>query len=348
MAERSICFFKINYLGDAVTFLPTVAGARAAFPGANIVVVCSTATADLYTGTFPGIRVVPVPRQSANGMRALGQIPRLWATLGFQTFDAALLSNDEPSLSLLAARFAARRRIGFDQAPERLHWCLSDILPATAGRNIVDINFDLVRRLAGDGALTPARTPIGFNEDDRDLVAKKLSELGIGRDVPFVLLHPFGKKRYQMWGNDKYRALADRLRDFGIDCAFLSGGPAERMEGAKVVAGLTVNQLAALCRTARLFVGSNSGPMHIAAAMGTPSLVIQGPTSAEWNIFWRDVPHKHLAALHVPCVPCERLGKVVLDCTNYASPMACMAAISVDDAYAEAVSLLTASRESRA
>ena len=344
MAPRAICLFKLNYLGDAVTFLPTVRGVREAFPEAPTVIVCSTVTADLYLGAFRNIRVVPVPRESANGLRALRELPRLWRSLGVRACEAALLSNDEPSLAALGAFVGARRRIGFDRISSDLRWTLSDILPVGRGRNIVDLNFDLVRRLTGNDALAPRRTPAGFTPGDEAIVDGKLAALGFERREQFALVHPFGKKPYQMWGLEKYRALAAALARSGTRCVFISGGERETVENAPVVSGLSINQLAALCARARLFVGSNSGPMHLAAAMGTPTAAIQGATAREWDIFWDDAPHTHIVAAGVPCVPCERFGEVTMECTNYAAPMACMAAIPVDRVYAEVKALLAAGR----
>lgn len=344
MQPGGICLFKINYLGDAITFLPTVRGMRDAFPKAPIVMVCSTATAELYLGTFPDLRVVSVPRDSANGLRALGQLTRLWRSLGVHACDAALLSNDEPSLSVLGAALAAPRRIGFAHVSPMLRWMLSDVLPMGRGRNVVDLNFDLVRRLTGDHALMPKRTPIGFTSGDSAVVDGKLAALGLDGRQPFALIHPFGKKSYQMWGLAKYRLLEAALAGLGIKCVFISGGRHENVENAPVVSGLSVNQLAALSLRARLFVGSNSGPMHLAAAMGTPTVVVQGATAREWDIIWDDTPHTHIVATDVRCVPCERFGEVTMECTNDAAPMACMKAISVERVYAEAKALLDAGR----
>ncbi len=320
---------------------------RDAFPDTPLIVICSTATAPLYSGTFANIRTIPVPRDLANGLRGLGRLPGILAQTGLRGCAAALLSNDEPSLAALAGFFAARRRVGFDQMPAKLRWALSDALPVGGGRNVVDINFDLVRRLTGDTALAPRRTPIGFTDQDRAVVAGKLRTLGLRDGDAFALLHPFGKKRYQMWGVDKYKALGDEFERQGLPAVFLSGGPAERIDGVKVASGLSVNQVAALCKAARLFVGSNSGPMHMSAAMGTPTAAVQGATAREWDILWPDTPHVHIVATDVPCVPCERFGQVTMDCTNEAAPMACMTGLSVDHVFRAAWRLVESSEPKR-
>jgi ADP-heptose:LPS heptosyltransferase len=85
-----------------------------------------------------------------------------------------------------------------------------------------------------------------------------------------------------------------------------------------------LKELACLLSMATLFVGNNSGPMHIAASMGTPCVVVQGPTSLRWEIFWDDVPHEIIRASHLPCVPCGEIR-----CLNQEHPLACMKELPV-------------------
>jgi ADP-heptose:LPS heptosyltransferase len=330
MTGPRICLFKLNYLGDAVTFLPTVAGVRRLFPDADLSVVCSVATKDLYEATFPGIRTIGVDRRRINGWRGLGTLPQLIRALGLGKTDCALLSHDEPTLAYLAATCSlAPQRIGFQLTRPLVRRTLTAAMPALPGRNIVDLNFDLVRRLAANPLLDPLRTPIGFSSADATQVEATLSAVGIEAGEPFVLFHPFGKKSYQLWGTENYAAAAKVLEGRGVKTVFVNAGPAAEPPYVRWVGGLTITQLAALCGRARLFIGSNSGPTHVAAAMGTPAVVVQGATSVEWNIPWDDVPHRHLSARTLSCVPCERLGKDIGDCGNLDHPMACMQAIPV-------------------
>ncbi|WP_044564551.1 glycosyltransferase family 9 protein [Azospirillum sp. B4] len=342
VTTRSIAVFKLNHLGDAVTFLPTVAGLRAALPSANILVVCSAATAVLYRRSIPGVPVLAVDMSRGRNGLSAGNLARVAWRLKADAYREALLSFDEPSLSYCAAWLGgSRHRVGYDLCGHRLQPLLTDVIRPGLGRSVVDINFDLVRRAAGDATLMPQRVPVGHGAADAEAVTQRLAAGGIGRDIPFVLLHPYSKHSYQRWPLAHYAALSQRLAQAGLPTVALTQGFDEPVGRALRLDALTLPQLAALSARARLFIGSNSGPMHVAASMGTPVLALQGPTSPEWNIPWLDVPHEHLTASDVTCAPCERLGrKLGGHCANEAAPLACMKAIGIEQVMTRALALL--------
>lgn len=341
MTAESILLFKTNYIGDAVTFLPTVAGVRKARPEAAVTVVCSSETAPLYRATFPGIGLITIGRAQVNGIRSLRHLPGLAARLRRLRPGWALLSHDEPSFCLLAARCSgAKHRIGFDLINERLRGTLTQILPGGEGRPVVDLNFDLVRTLAGNPALQPERTAIGTEAADLAVAEQKLMETGIPSGGPLVLLHPFAKFAFKQWPLDRFAALAAKLRDWGAEPVILSAEPIAGF-GVPAISGLSLTELSALCAKAKLFIGNNSGPMHIAAAMGTPTLVLQGPSPMEWNIPWPPASlHRHAAISGLGCQPCDRLGASMDHCANAETPHACLDRLSLDRVFAEATAIL--------
>jgi ADP-heptose:LPS heptosyltransferase len=340
--SQPILLFKTNYLGDAVTFLPTVAGVRRVRPNAEITVICSSATAPLYRATFPGIDLIPIDRGAVNGWRSLRHLPSLAAALRRRHAGWALLSPDEPSFCLLAARASgAPHRVGFNLINSRLHPVLTTRLPVTLGRNMIDLNFDLVRALAGDPTLEPERTPIGISDADRQNVQTRLEAIGIPSDRPLVLLHPFAKFPYRQWPLDRFADLAARIAARGTTPVVLSADPIGDVGPARPIFGLALTELAALCARAVLFIGNNSGPMHIAAAMGTPTLVLQGASSIEWNIPWGPAGfHRRAMVAGLACQPCERLGTVVDHCSNLSSPQACLLGLDVERVLADATAML--------
>ena len=67
--------------------------------------------------------------------------------------------------------------------------------------------------------------------------------------------------------------------------------------------------------------------------MGTPSVIIEGPSPHNWKFYWETVPHRILKAVELPCVPCETLGGPKLGrCTNWNYSMGCMKEITIDRA----------------
>lgn len=341
MSAEFILLFKTNYIGDAVTFLPTVAGVRQARPDAAVTLVCSSETAPLYRSTFPDIGLITIGRTKVNGLQSLRHLPALTARLRRLRPNWALLSHDEPSFCLLAALCSgAKHRVGFDLINKRLRGTLTRALAGSEGRSLVDLNFDLVRTLAGDPGLQPQRRAIGTGPADVAVAERKLREFGIDPGRPLVLLHPFAKFAFKQWPLERFAALAARLRERGAEPVILSAEPIAGFE-APAISGLSLTELSALCAKAKLFIGNNSGPMHIAAAMGTPTLVLQGPSPMEWNIPWLPTSlHRYAAISGLACQPCDRLGAPTDHCANLATPLACLDRLGLDQVFAAAVAIL--------
>jgi heptosyltransferase III len=325
-----ILVFKLNFLGDAIAFLPTVSAVRRIFPRASVDVVCTERTESIFSKSVFNIRTISVPRDSAHGVRGPMTVPKIARRLGRLRYDFALLSHDEPSFAyLLAAASLSRRRVGFDLINRHLRFLLSDVLHFEHGRSIVDLNFDLIRHISGQRTLRPTRVAIGYDAADVATVERRLLSIGLRTGTDFVVLHPFAKLRYREWGIRNYMTVARELttRD-GIPTVLVSETDPSELRWPLTLCGLSVHELAVLFERARLFVGNNSGPMHIAAAMGTPTRIPQGPSAPEWNVPWIDAPHRRAIATHLACVPCERVGRIVGYCANDAYPGGCMLEIS--------------------
>ena len=156
-----------------------------------------------------------------------------------------------------------------------------------AGRHIVEQNLSLARSLAGE-----AKPPLRF-ELPRDAAAEQhcddeLRRLGVG---DFAILNPgagWGAKR---WPADRYAEVARALGGRGLR-SLINYGPgeeelarevAEASNGAAHAFAGSLGELIALTRRARLFVGGDTGPVHLAAALGVPLVAIYGPTDPARN-----------------------------------------------------------------
>lgn len=343
MADKAFLLVKINHVGDAVAFLPTVASLRAFFPESAINIVCTPATASIFERTVHNVRAITIPFRSARSSSGLLRVLPMLARLPCREYEFALLSHDEPKFSMALASAVARCRIGFDLVNQS--WArslLSTILPYSAGRNIVDLNYDLVRHVTDRPWLAPYRVAIGYGLEDQRSVEEKLAYIGVSLDRPFVVAHPFARSGYREWGLAKYIDFAHRVTaEFLMPCILVAETrDITGLGWPLALGGLSVHELAALFHQATLFVGNNSGPMHVAAAMGTPTLTIQGPSATEWNVFWRDAPHKRMIAHDLSCVPCERIDHVPGYCANVQYPGGCMSEIKVDAVVAIAREIL--------
>jgi ADP-heptose:LPS heptosyltransferase len=340
--DPSFLIFKVNHLGDAITFLPTVAGIRKYFPNSPIDMVCDAATAGIFKKSIADIRTVPVSYTRIRSPGGVLDIPRVLAQLSVGKYEFALLSHDETKFAhLLATGALARQRIGFNLVNRGMAALLSKVLPFQNGRNVTDLNFDLVRCVTGRSGLPATRTRIGYDERDRLAVRQRLQMVAVNEDQQFVVIHPFANSSYTTWSLERYLTLAHRIEDeLKIACVMVAQADTAEILWGRRITGLSIHELAALLERASLFIGNNSGPMHVAAAMATRTLIIHGPSATEWEVHWTDIPHKGVSASHLACVPCDRIGRPVGRCANLEYPNGCMKEISVDRMLREADHLL--------
>jgi len=293
---------RLSSLGDVLFSLPTLERLREAYPGARIEWAVEDRFADLLRGHPLLDEVVVYPRGA--WIRSLGnplrmaragaRIVRHFASLARRRYDVALdLQGNLKSVAHLRSVRAARR-IGFARGftREGVHWLVPErVAPPPTARHRADRALSLLaplgvdpRRPAGAGGLVA----------DGDLVARwreRVAGNGAASDGPLVLVHP----SVSMWGRDKewpaerFARLAERLsREAGArvlvtwapdegdraeEIARLSNGAARR---APETASL--RDLAALLSLADLFVGCDTGVLHLASALGRRAVGLYGPT----------------------------------------------------------------------
>lgn len=330
----NILVSKINYLGDAVSFLPTLKGLSECAPKVNLTVLCTPIGKEVFAGALPDLDFLPVHCEEARSISSIRLLLPSLYKLREKRFLLSCHSYDEPTFSyLLSKALRIPRRIGHASRIALGQSLLTERIPFNSGQNVVDTNFDLVRHITGDWNLKPKRVPVSCPDDQRRYVAERLSHVLPGNTLRFIAVHPGARLPYRDWGIDNYLELAEHLEhrhDLPVVLVTEHHGNAPVPTSRRVMSGLSPKGLACLLSMATLFVGNNSGPMHIAAAMGTPCVVIQGPTSANWEIFWDDVPHRIVKASHPACAPCERLSFIPGECCNREYPHACMNGVSVE------------------
>ncbi|MEQ9454652.1 MAG: glycosyltransferase family 9 protein, partial [Phycisphaeraceae bacterium] len=220
-------------------------------------------------------------------------------------FDAVLLLPNSFRSALVVWLAGIPRRIGY--ARDGRGWLLTDRAEARreggkwAAEPAVDYYLRLVRGLGGGGEEMSAMRLV-VTEAQRRKMGERLEALGVGAGDRVVVLNPGASKVMKRWPAERYGALADRLAEtFGV-VVVVSGSPGERGIAGEVVASsetgvvdvtgrLSVSLLKALMERAELLVTNDTGPRHVAAAVGTSVVTLFGPTGPEWTVipFDRDV-----------------------------------------------------------
>lgn len=332
---RAILVMRLYFVGDMLLATPVFEALKTRFPDASLVVLLKKRARPVLDNN-PHVDDV-LEYDGAKHYHGPAWRWRLARQLRRRSFDLAVdLTGDLRSSWLLYATSPAYR-VGFNHAG--CGFLLDRRIPYLATGHVVDHLLSAVETV---GARPVAAVPrIYLGDDERDAASALLGEVGI-RDTPFAVLSPGANWRFRRWPAERYAFLAAALRSrFGLPSvvtgsradAALAGRIAEESRGAaRSLAGVaSLREFAGLASLARVFVGNDSGPLHIAAAVGTPVVALFGPNTPE-RFAPRGSPSRVLWRRH-PCSPCDQRA-----CARPDDP--CMAAIQVDEVAAAVESLL--------
>jgi heptosyltransferase I len=207
---------------------------------------------------------------------------------------------------------------------------LNEKIPEDMTRHAVERYLDFPRHLGCDTARP--EFPIALQESHFKRVQALLAENNVDTAKGFVAISPIAYWETKLWDEAKFAALCDLIvTELNLPVVFTGEhpeGPIARIRSlmqapsASVAGATSLRELAALYRMASILLTTDSGPMHLAAAVGTPVMALFGPTSPE-----RTGPygHGHIVIRHgLPCSPCFRKTCDTLEC---------MKTISVDEVF---------------
>ncbi len=343
----NILIVKLSALGDVVHTLPSLNALRRRHPQAHISWLVEAFARDLIEGHPALDRVIVWRRREFEGAVLSGRwltAARIFAeTLrAVRQFPFDLVIDFQGLLksSLWVGLARSRRKAGFGPGMERSegsHLLLNEPVPAVSmDIHALERSLKLVEALGVPPGPVEYRLPI--TEAAREQVAAYLARQGIAPADRLVAIHPMTRWPTKLWINDRFAAVADALETRGCKVVF-TGSPADgpaldaiaarmtsRMRRANGEGGLKV--LAALHERARVVISTDTGPMHIAAAVGTPVVAVFGPTSPQRTGPYGD---RHLVLrAGVPCSPCFSKRCIARE----VEPMACMRRIGVEDVLA--------------
>lgn len=341
-----------SWIGDGVMATPTLRALRLLWPEAHITAL-ARAPVRAVLDACPWIDRFVTVRHARRGMpdgRRVGPFP-LAARLTAGKFDTAILLPNSFRSALLARMAGIPRRIGYDR--DGRGFLLTDrLLPMrTKGKFVPvptrDYYLGIARYL---GSVNPDPTMQLNTRPEDDRRADELLRAG-GFDTErgrLVMLNPganYGEAK--MWSPDRFAAVAERCtRDFGATVA-VTGAPKERAIIDQLIAaartpvldlprmGLELGVLKSVIRRAAIVITNDTGPRHVAAAMGVPVVTIFGPTDPAWTEIEFAMERKVMVKLY--CSPCQ---KKICPLKNTPDDHRCMKEVTPDMVFDQAASLL--------
>jgi len=354
---KRILVLRPDHIGDFLFLLPALAELRAALPLACITLAVGPWVASLAhlcsdvdsieLIRFPGFDRQASPHLLAPYAHAL-QVASQWR----HRFDAALVCRDDHWWGAMTCALSA--------IPLRYGWRTKETEPfltsteaSPQGIHEVQRNLALVRRFVRDvkpatdiDTPTPVSHPLRLSLPDKaQEQAKEWLRRNMEGKSRFICVHPGAGSKNKLWPVARYEALVYELGRWFRGHILVTGVGSEAPQIERIAAvakngvpapgEFSLPQLAAVLGQASLVIGSDSGPLHLAVAMGTPTVHIFGPADElRFGPWGPQDKHKVLTA-SVQCRPCGNLN----ECTAI-DRLACMRGVTVAEVYEAARSLI--------
>ncbi len=284
MPEPRFLVVRLGSLGDIVHTFPAVAGLRESFPAAEIVWLTHPRWKSFVESSALTSQVWAVETRSFASFRKIIRCIR--AT----KFDAAIDYQGLWKSAALPFLGGVGKRIGFSSATIREAGVpiLYTGRVHTTAAHIADRNGELSLRAGAKQGV--ATVSLRVSQDDEAFVREDINTKEI---VRYVVLSPGGGWRSKCWPPERFGALCSMIHNsLGVRC-ILNFGPGEEELVAAVAAASgganplpyrsELGQLMALLRNALCIVGGDTGPLHLAVALGTPAVALFGPTDPARN-----------------------------------------------------------------
>jgi len=321
---RRVLVVKLRHHGDVLLASPVIAALRNHAPHAQVDALVYADTAEMLS-LHPGLaQLHRVDRKwKSIGTPARASMEwRLFSALRARRYDLLVHLTGHPRGAWLARLLGCRHSVAPDHPKKTGIWRRSFThlypLPSRGGRHRVELDLDALRRIGIQPADDERKLVLVPGADAEARVTELLSARGLSARG-YIHHHPASRWQFKCWTPERTAALIDRLHDRG-ERVVLTAAPEEgelalvaaisgriRTPAVDLSGKLTLKMLAALCARAKLFIGVDSAPMHIAAAVGTPVVALFGPSGeAEWSP-WK-VPHRVVASSEHRCRPCGNDG----------------------------------------
>ncbi len=302
---------KLRHHGDVLLAAPVLSLLKARAPKLEVDALVYDDTAPMLEGHSALARLHVVGRKwrGEGALTRLGHERRLLSSLRARGYDVLVHLSEHPRGAWLARLLGVRYSVAPSMPRRGRFWrkSFTHLYPLVGGgrRHQVELNLDALRRIG----VQPGPTERAVEFVPGPMAERRVNELIEGE---FVHLHPASRWQFKCWPADKNAELIDRLAADG-QRVVLTSAPDEvafieeivRQTTSRPVnfgGKLSIKELGALTRRAKLFVGVDSMPMHLAAAMGTRTVALFGPSGENewgpWNVERRVVTTTHT------CRPC--------------------------------------------
>lgn len=336
-----ILIIKFRNIGDVLLTGPLASSLKQQHPDNHITVLVKAGTEAMLLHHPHVDQVLVLPEQEAGESRwQYFQRERAWLkTIKAQGFDQVINTTEGDRGALIGFFAGIKQRIGATKLNGDKRWrraLLTDKRPQLPPpRHTVIRNLDLLPK---DTSSQYRRVELGFGEDELSSVKQLLEQHGWRDNTPLIQVHPTSRWFFKCWTDDGFAQVIDHLQHSHGGQVVITSGPDQReldkvadilalcsTKPISLTGQMSLTQTAALSSLCKLFVGVDTAPMHMAAALDVPVVALFGPSGAfdwgPWPNNWQgdNTPYPQrngtqTAGKHTviqnnwQCVPCGRDG----------------------------------------
>ena len=328
----TILLIRLRLIGDVVFTTPMIHALRDHYPKARLIYVVESAAAPIVAHNPHLSQVIVVPH--TRGWKRLRDDFALARRLRRERADLVIDLHGGPRSAWLARTSGAPRRIGYDIQGRA--WMYTDVVHRPRGlhpRHSVENQWDLLTAidpmLAGAADRTTFRVEMPVAPGASASVSAHLAKHGISPSdstARLIVLHVSAGNPFRRWPESAFADVAARLvRESSNRFVLITAGPSDRAAVQRVLAaarrqagdaaariidaeGFSLDDLRAVLDRSALFIGGDSGPLHIASTSDVPIVGLYGPTLPARSAPWRP-PHLAVASIdagELPCRPCDQ------------------------------------------
>jgi lipopolysaccharide heptosyltransferase II len=325
-----VLLIRLRLIGDVVLSTPLIRALRRTFPDASLSYLVERQAAAVVSGN-PHLNDVIVVERTRGLARIVDDVRLAWR-LRRERFDVVIDMHGGPRSSWLALATGAPQRIGYDIAGR--HWMYTRTVPRARElrpRHSVVNQWDLLNAIEGwqDGDPDPARDAVEMPVDEAAdrRIAERLRRAGVEPHHELIVVHVSASNPFRRWPEPAFAEVVSSLvRGSAARRIVLSSGPSDRPAADRIAASardllpagararvldfgeFDIGELRALVSRSRLFIGGDTGPLHVAATTATPIVAIYGPTLPARSAPWRrgDIPSESVEVTGLACRPCDQ------------------------------------------
>jgi predicted lipopolysaccharide heptosyltransferase III len=331
-----VLLIRLRNLGEAVLDTANLRALKRFRPDLQITTLVEAIYTDLYEAD-PDLEVIPLTRASQDKRSSLASRLSIIQTIRRRKFTAVINLHGGPTSAQLTFLSGAKHRIGAAHFRNGYAYNLrvppsEEILERT-NLHTVESQFGWFKWL-GLPNESPSPIQLFVAPAKRETARAKLQAAGINLARPYAVLAPTNEFYTKRWMPERYAVIAEQLIARGYQIVLTGAPTAEQIaqvasvqvatsQTLTALTSLSIGELMAVIADAKVFVGNDSGPAHIAAAVKTPLVVLFGPAS---SVRWRPWAETRAELVQNPfaCNPCA-----MYTCTEFAEPE-CIRSITIE------------------